>query len=216
MAPKLYMTIASPPVRAVLMCARAIDLELEFIEVDFSNGDHLKPEYVKINPLHTVPTLDDDGLIVSDSHAIMGYLIGKYAKDKSLYPTDVVKRALIDQRLYFDAGILFARHLRVALAVLLGGQKVIPKENSSAVEEAYGFLETFLKDSKYVAGDSLSIADFSIINTITNARELVPLDDTKYPNIAAWRKTLEPLPYYEINTEGSTLFRAFVQNALST
>ncbi|XP_018576730.1 glutathione S-transferase 1 [Anoplophora glabripennis] len=215
MAPKLYMTILSPPVRAVLMCARAIDLELEPVEVDLLKGDHLKPEFVKINPLHTVPVLDDDGFIVQDSHAIMSYLIGKYAKDKSLYPTDVQKRALIDQRLYFDSGILFVRHLRVALHVL-GGQKTIPEEYSSAVQEAFGFLDTFLKDSKYVAGENLSIADLSIINTVSNVRALVPLDETKYPNIASWKKTLETLPYYEINTEGSTLFKTIFQNMLST
>lgn len=45
----------------------------------------------------------------------MGYLVGKYAKNKSLYPDDVEQRALIDQRLYFDSGVLFARHLRVAV-----------------------------------------------------------------------------------------------------
>lgn len=62
-----------------------------------------------MNPQHTVPTLDDDGFYIWDSHAISAYLIGKYAKDDSLYPKDLQKRAVIDQRLHFDSGILFPR-----------------------------------------------------------------------------------------------------------
>lgn len=98
---------------------------------------------------------------------------------------------------------------------VFSGQKTIVEENSLAVQEAYGYLETFLKDHKYVAGDSLSIADFSIINTIANASALVPLDETKYPKISAWRKRLETLPYYEINKKGSAQFKTIIHNILS-
>lgn len=48
MAPKLYMTILSPPVRAVLMCAKAIGLELDLEEVDLLKKDNFKPEYIKV------------------------------------------------------------------------------------------------------------------------------------------------------------------------
>lgn len=51
MAPKLYMIAASPPVRSVLLCAKAIGLELDLQEVDLVNGDHLKPEYLKVSKL---------------------------------------------------------------------------------------------------------------------------------------------------------------------
>ena len=49
MAPKLYMTRLSPPSRAVIMCAEAINLSLELVEVNLLKGDHLKPEYLKVN-----------------------------------------------------------------------------------------------------------------------------------------------------------------------
>lgn len=61
-----------------------------------------------MNPQHTVPTLDDDGNVIWDSHAIMGYLVNKYAKDDSVYPkNDPYKRAIIDQRMHFENGIVF-------------------------------------------------------------------------------------------------------------
>lgn len=56
-----------------------------------------------------MPTLQDGDFVVWDSHAINAYLVGKYGKDDALYPKDLQKRAIIDQRLHFDSGILFPR-----------------------------------------------------------------------------------------------------------
>lgn len=41
------------------------------------------------------------------SHAIMPYLVSKYAKSDALYPKDLVIRAKIDQRFHFDTAIIF-------------------------------------------------------------------------------------------------------------
>lgn len=60
-----------------------------------------------MNPQHTIPTLEDDGKKIWDSHAINAYLVGKYGKDDSLYPKDLAKRAIVDQRLHFDSGMIF-------------------------------------------------------------------------------------------------------------
>lgn len=47
--------------------------------------------------------------MIWDSHAINGYLVNKYGKDDSLYPREYKKRAIVDQRLHFDNGVLFTR-----------------------------------------------------------------------------------------------------------
>ena len=65
---------------------------------------------LQLNPQHTVPILVDDDFVIWDSHAIAGYLVGQYAEDDTLYPKDDVrKRAVIDQRLHFENGVLYVR-----------------------------------------------------------------------------------------------------------
>nr|CAH7719723.1 unnamed protein product [Callosobruchus chinensis] len=111
------------------MAIKALGLEVKLKRIDLPGGEHLKPEYVKINPLHTVPTLADGDFIVWDSHAINCYLVDKYAKDDSLYPKDLQKRATVNQRLYFDCGVLWNNGLTVLGAILRQGAKSVSKEN---------------------------------------------------------------------------------------
>lgn len=73
----------------------------------------------QLNPQHTVPTLDDNGIVLWDSHAINVYLVTKYGKDDSLYPKDFFKRAIVDQRLHFDSGVAYTLLAAVDVSVCL-------------------------------------------------------------------------------------------------
>ncbi|KMQ84643.1 glutathione s-transferase, partial [Lasius niger] len=100
----LYQLPASAPCRAVRLTAAAVGVDLNLKPLDLTAGEHLKPEFLKMNPQHTIPTLDDNGFYLWESRAIMTYLANRYGKDDSLYPKDPKKRAVVDQRLYFDLG----------------------------------------------------------------------------------------------------------------
>nr|APX61033.1 putative glutathione S-transferase epsilon class member 5 [Leptinotarsa decemlineata] len=215
MAPKLYWILASPPARAVVFCARQLEIELDLIEVDILKKEQYKPEFLKLNPLHTIPLLDDDGFIVTDSHSIMSYLVSKYRKGSSFYPEDIKKRAIVDQRLYFDSGTLFANHIRVCTPIIFKGAKTIPEDLLTAQTEAYGALEQFLQGSKYVAGDDMTIADFSIWTTITNSSDYLPVEEIKYPNITSWLKRMEATPNNDLNKAAAEYIRNLFQSLLS-
>ncbi|KAF2888126.1 hypothetical protein ILUMI_18047 [Ignelater luminosus] len=215
MAPKLYKLDVSPPVRAVYLTAEALGVELEHVEVNFPKGESLKPEFKKLNPQHTIPTLDDDGKIIWDSHAIIIYLVSKYGKDNSLYPEDPYERAVINQRLHFESGVLFALIRAIVRPMVTKGVKTIPEHLIQEVFEAYAFLNKFLEGHQWVAGDQLTIADFSVLSSTTSLNHIAPIDADKYPNVVAWIQKAEQLPYYKVNQKGLNDFKDLVERLLS-
>nr|APX61035.1 putative glutathione S-transferase epsilon class member 7 [Leptinotarsa decemlineata] len=197
MAPTLYGIEGSPPVGAVLLCAKALDLNLNIKPVDLFNLEHLKSDFLALNPQHTVPVLDDDGFILSDSHAINAYLASKYGKDKSLYPDDLKKRAIVDQRLHYDSSTLFPRGLVISKSILFEDATDIPQKNLDLLKEAFEVSEKLLQ-KEWIAGDQLTIADFSFVTSLTSWTVYIPLSEAEYPKLAAWRKRMESLPYYHV------------------
>jgi len=216
MAPKLYFIDASPPVRGTLLTIKALGIDVELIPVNLMTGEHLTPEYLKMNPQHTVPTLKDGDFVVWDSHAINAYLVGKYGKDDSLYPKNLEKRATIDQRMYFDCGVLFARVGAIVAPIIKEGVKTIPKEKQEALVQAYDTLETFLDGKEYIAGNQLSIADFSTVAVLTTADVVAPLPPNKLPNVRRWLSKMQALPYYkEANQVGLDKFSMIIKSKLA-
>ncbi|KAJ1526399.1 hypothetical protein ONE63_009537 [Megalurothrips usitatus] len=104
----LYGLDLSPPTRAVRLVCAALGLDYEYKLVNLLAGEHKKPEFLKINPHHTVPTIQDDGFALWDSHAIAVYLALKSGND-TWYPSDARTRAIVHQRLHFDDSMLFTR-----------------------------------------------------------------------------------------------------------
>lgn len=74
-------------------------------------GEHKTEEFKKLNPQQLLPALDDDGFVMSESRAIMGYLVDSKSPDNSLYPSDPKARFIIDHRLYYDATVFTKRLL---------------------------------------------------------------------------------------------------------
>lgn len=114
----LYYHEVSAPCRSVIMTAKMVGVELNLKKLDLMAGEQMKPEFVKINPQHNVPTIDDDGFYLNESRAICSYLVNKYGKDDTLYPKDAKARALVDQRLYFDMGVFYHRFGQVYVMFL--------------------------------------------------------------------------------------------------
>ncbi|XP_037951869.1 glutathione S-transferase 1-like [Teleopsis dalmanni] len=195
----LYGVYMSPPVRAVLLTLKALELDYEFKEINVAAGEHLQPEYLQKNPQHTMPLLEDDGKCIWDSHAIIAYLVRKYAKDDSLYPKDFYERAVVDQRLHFENGVLFTACIRQLVAVVFHGTptKEVVAERIKAINEAYETLEKFFGDHEYFAGNKLTIADFSIVSSVSSLAPISPVDVSKTPKLAAWFERMKELPYYE-------------------
>ncbi|XP_028170041.1 glutathione S-transferase 1-like [Ostrinia furnacalis] len=212
--PDLYYVPGSAPCRAVLLTARALNINLNLKLVDLHHGEHLKPEYLKLNPQHTVPTLVDDGLSIWESRAIITYLVNKYAKGNSLYPEDPKARAVVDQRLYFDIGTLYQKFSEYFYPQVFGGAPA-DKEKLTAVENALKLFDTFLEGHKYAAGNNLTVADLSLIASVSSF-EASDINFLKYPNVKRWYETVKSTApgYEEANGKGLIAFKELVNNML--
>lgn len=194
---KLYKLDISPPVCATLMLIDHLKVSpIEFVDVDLLNKAHLTPEYLEKNPMHTIPLLEDGDLFIHDSHVIMTYLTEKYSKEDSLYPKDLKQRALVDQKLYFDAQF-FNRAKNISYAAIFEGVRKPSEKAINDVLESYDFLEAFLSKTKFVASDKMTIADISVLSTVAASRYMVPIDDKKYPKILAWLSYMEQQPFFK-------------------
>lgn len=172
---------------------------------------------MQLNPQHTIPLLDDNGSIIYDSHAICAYLVQKYGKEDSLYPSDLVKRANVDARLHFDTGYLFARLRFLLETVMYTDVKILAPEKVEYIQKCWPIMERFLEKNDYLCGNDLTIADFCCVATICSIDQLVPIDPEQFPKLLAWIKRLETLPYYAelCGTVGKKL-QAIVTEKLSS
>nr|QII57455.1 glutathione-S transferase delta1 [Xenocatantops brachycerus] len=180
-----YCMSGSPPCRTVSMVAAAIGVELNKKFVNLDADEHLKPEFLKMNPEHTVPTVDDNGFYLWESRAIIGYLVDQYAKDDTLYPKDAKKRALVNQRLFFDLSTLYGAFSDYYYPVMFYGAQKFDPEKFKKLEQAFEFLNTFLEGKEWVAGASMTIADYTIVSSVS-AADAVGFGYKRYPNVHAW------------------------------
>ena len=181
----LYSTRRTPAGRAVELTAKMIGIDLDVQYIDLAKKENMTEEYLKVsdrllfsrllhhfhcassvhpqmNPMHTVPTVNDNGVPLYDSHAIIIYLVQKYAKDDTLYPAkDLVKQANINALLHFESGVLFARLRWILEPVFYWGQTEVPQEKIDSVHKAYDLLEATLKTSgtDYLVGGTITLAD---------------------------------------------------------
>jgi len=189
----------------VQLHAAAIGVDLNLIRLNFRSGEHMKSEYSKINPEHTLPTIVDGNFILWESHAIMIYLQDKYGKDDSFYPKDPQARAVINQRLYFEMGTLSMAFNDHFIQPVFG--ESTNDANLKRVEEAFRLLDIFLEGSGFVANNKLSIADLSILTTVSSI-EVFGFNLKRYPNVTRWLKLMKTtIPSYEINQAGVDLLK---------
>lgn len=202
----LYYLPGSAPCRGAMLTAAAVGVELNLKNTDLMKGEHLTPEFLKLNPQHTIPTLDDNGFALWESRAIQQYLADKYGKSDSLYPKDPAKRALVNQRLYFDMGTLYQRFGDLYYPMMFAGA---PKDEEKVkkLDEALVFLDGFLAGSRYAAGDHLTIADHSLAASVSTI-EAVGLDLSPYANVSRWLADCKATitDYEKCNGEGAKHF----------
>uniref|UniRef100_A0A2S2Q3M5 Glutathione S-transferase 1, isoform D n=1 Tax=Sipha flava TaxID=143950 RepID=A0A2S2Q3M5_9HEMI len=196
-----YYDSWSLPCLTVQLAAKILNVKLNPILKELSKGETHTPEYKQLNPQHTIPTIVDNGFVLSESRAICKYLTEKYgsttgafSKDQ-LYPKDLQKRATIDQRMDFDLGALYRKISEYVTPVFSSGHygtAALPK-----LKNALEIMDAYLTKTEWLAGPEVTLADLPAITSISTL-EVLGFDLTSYPNILRWFKAVKTtVPGYD-------------------
>lgn len=168
MTMKFYMTPGS--------CSTGIHILLETLELPFEAwiinmpaGEHLRPDYLKINPRGTIPTLvPDNEAPLTDFKSIALWLAQKYPRAR-LLPDDpqLAQRAI--ELLDFALGQLHGEgytRIFVTERYLAGpGDKArddVSSHGREIVEQGFAVVERRLPETGYAAGERFGIADAAL------------------------------------------------------
>jgi glutathione S-transferase len=157
--------------------------------------------YLALNPVGGIPTLDDDGLVLAESNAILRYLAGREGRD-DLYPRDLAERARIDElldRWSLTFRPVFFRYEAAALGYVLG-QGMYAREPATddlpgiaaAIAPTLTILDAIVDPSGWALG-TFTIADIAA-GPVLNRTLHTGLDLTPYPKVLRWRDAIIARP----------------------
>lgn len=194
---RLYRHALSGHCHRVEWMLHLLDLPYETVDIDFATGEHKQPAYLAINPFGQVPAIDDDGVVLADSNAILVYLASRYDASGTWLPRDPLGAAKVQRWLSVAAGDL-AFGPAAARVVVLFRRDV----DTTAMHERATLLLTRMQAHlaspgapRFLAGDTPTIADVACYAYLAHAPEgNVSLEP--YPAVRAWLDRVASLPRF--------------------
>ena len=193
---KIWGRVNSVNVKKALWALDELGLPYERFDAGLQHGVVNTPEYRKMNPNGLVPTMDEDGFVIWESHTIVRYLADKYGKGV-LRPMELEPRIIANQ--WMDWAFTFQGGVRDAFWNLI--RTPAEKRDMKAVEAARvksgqlaTILDAALADRMYVAG-SFSMGDIPIGCEVQRYMR-VPIERPPFPAVQAWFERLRERPAF--------------------
>ena len=176
------------------------ELRLPFQQEDYGGpfGKTNAPDYLRLNPHGTVPTLIDGEVAVWESNTILRYLanLASEADETSLYPIDFAARSQVERWMDWQIGSL-SPAFRPLFIALVRDQKTIAEGQPliAACAPLFKLLDVQLADRKFMSSDELTLADIAIGPMVYRWYTLgLAQDDTV--NLRAWFERLCERPAF--------------------
>jgi glutathione S-transferase len=157
------------------------------------------PAFLAVNPLKSLPALQDGAVSMIESVAMMIYIISKYGPTDLEITRDDPRYAKYLQFLLFgEAGLAMYGNPLVATKFLAPEDQ---RDNwttrylKSTFAKRLGFLETDLGDSRYIAGDRFTAADISVGYSIGMAGFAADIELS--PKLKSYHELLKSRPAYQ-------------------
>ncbi len=185
---RLYTFWRSSAAYRVRIALNLKGIAYESVPIHLRRAEHRAAEYLSLNPQGLVPTLEEEGTVLTQSIAIIGYLDQEYPEPR-LLPTEPLARARVDAMVGIIACEIHPlNNLRVLnyLRQQLGqDEEAVTGWYRHWVGEAFEPLEKLVADTSpdYCFGASVSLADVCLVPQVYNARRF-DCDLSPYPKIS--------------------------------
>ena len=168
-----------------LWLAKELGLDYEHVPVNFT-GDNKTPEYLAINPMGQIPSIDDDGFVLTESMAINFYLSKKHDK---LYPKTPQDEAKALQWTFWVMTAVEKPSLQVLFhTVFFPEDKRDPKQAEDGrkqLAKPLAVLEQALAGKQFLLGDEFTVCDLNVAAVLAAARS-PKLGIELGPNVRGW------------------------------
>ncbi len=191
---KLYGFAGTRSQRA-LWGLKELDADFEFISVNLLQGEHKRPEFLRLNPAGKVPVLVDGDLVIPESAAIVLYLADKYP-EKALLPVDPALRAEAYRWVMFAVTELEQPLWRITRhSFIYPPEKRSPADIELARDDfktMAAILDKHLEGRAFIVGDTLTVADCVTAYLIDWAGECNLIES--FPQLRAYLERLYARP----------------------
>jgi glutathione S-transferase len=197
---KIHLFPPSGRVLGIVALKNYLALDCELKPLDLGRGDQRTPEYAALNPNRKMPTLEDDGIVLWESNAILFYLASK-RPESGLWPSDLkgqadVMRWLCWESAHWDAEscgmVAYEKTSKTVLGLGAPDPAFIARGEQNFSRFA-AVLNESLQGRTWLVGNRLTIADFSIGGLFPSAQRL-ELPVGRFPQICRWYDGLASLP----------------------
>lgn len=188
---KLYHHPLSGHCHRASLFLSLLGLSHDLVEVDLKAGEHKRPDFLDMNPFGQVPVLEDDGVFISDSNAILVYLAKKAGRVEWL-PEDALGAAAVQRWLSVAAGEI-AYGPAAARLITIFGAKFNAEEVINRAHTVLSRIESQLTGRDWLVGDRPTIADVAIYSYVARAPE-GNVDLSNYTAVGGFLRRVEALP----------------------
>lgn len=170
-----------------------LNAEHEQVMVDFQAGDSRSAEYRALNPMGKVPTLLDDGVVVTEVAAICAYLADKYPEKGLAPPIDSPQRGSYYRYLFFPGTTLEPMFTTRSLGLT---DYSAESAGWGDFERCMDTVEAMTPASDWALGAGFSSADVVFGGTLDFAVQFGWLASPS-PKVAAYVKRIKARPAYQ-------------------
>ncbi|AGH50965.1 glutathione S-transferase [Sphingomonas sp. MM-1] len=168
-----------------------------FVRLNIGGAFGITDSYREMNPNALIPTIEDDGLVLWESNAILRYLAARYGEG-TLWPADPAARARGDKWMDWQFG--YADAQRDAFLNLV---RHSPEErdaaaiarSAEATATMMAILNQALADRPWLSGDNFGVGDVPM-GVYAHSWFALDIERPAMPHVEDWYARLRERPGY--------------------